>query len=56
MFRGTQNDQEKLPALASDNILLKWSQTVELLVSVPFKKSPCLNVPSFLGTPGRDEK
>ena len=29
----------------SDNILLKWSQTVALLVSVPLKKSACRKYP-----------
>ena len=39
-FQSTQNSQKRWTALVSDKILLKWSQTVALLVLVPFQKSP----------------
>ena len=43
--RGTQNGPKRWAALVSDNILLKWSQNVALLVLVPFKNSPYLKCP-----------
>ena len=45
--RSTQNVRKDEFALVSDNILLKWSQTVALLVLVPSKISPCLKCPEI---------